>query len=116
LLDGDLPLAELKMLAATPYFWDLYDFQAAIQKARSAGPAGLSKIKKRVMALKGKNLCPKPLLDGNELIALGAVAGPMVGRLSREMYVAQLAEQIATAAQARTWVEGWLKKHINTEQ
>jgi poly(A) polymerase len=116
LLDGDLPLAELKMLAATPYFWDLYDFQAAIQKARSAGPAGLAKIKKRVMALKGKNLCPKPLLDGNELIALGAVPGPMVGRLSREMYVAQLAEQIATAAQARTWVEGWLKKHINTEQ
>jgi poly(A) polymerase len=116
LLDGDLPLAELKMLAGGPYFWDLYDFQAAIQKARGESLAGLAKIKKRVMALKGKNLCPRPLLDGHELIALGAVAGPMVGRLSREMYVAQLAEEIGTAAQARTWVESWLKTHITNEQ
>ena len=112
LLDDDLPLAELKMLAGGPYFWDLYDFQAAIQKARGESMAGLTKIKKRAMALKGKNLCPKPLLDGHELIALGAVPGPMVGRLSREMYVAQLAEQISTAAQARAWVESWLKTHI----
>ncbi|MBM4104053.1 MAG: CCA tRNA nucleotidyltransferase [Planctomycetes bacterium] len=116
LLDGDMSLAELKMLAATPYFWDLYDFQAAIQKARGESLAALAKIKKRVMALKGKNLCPKPLLDGNELIVLGAVPGPMVGRLGREMYVAQLAEEISTAAQAKAWVESWIKKHITDEQ
>jgi poly(A) polymerase len=112
LLDGDLPLAELKMLAATPYFWDLLDFQAAMQKVRGESVAALAKIKKRVMALKGKNLCPKPLLDGHELIALGAVAGPMVGRLGREMYIAQLGEQIATAGQAKEWVEDWLKMHL----
>jgi hypothetical protein len=31
------------------------------------------------------------------------------------MYVVQLGEEISTAAQARAWVENWLKKHVNTE-
>jgi len=116
LLDGDLSLADLKILLAQPYFGDLYEFQTAIQKATGRSTSPLVKIKQRALALKGKNLCPKPLLDGHELIAMGAVPGPMVGRLSREMYIAQLAEQISTPAQARRWVQDWLKKHITNEQ
>jgi poly(A) polymerase len=116
LLNDDVSLAELKLLVAQPYFWDLYEFQTAIQKATAQSTSPLIKIKRRAMALKGKDLCPKPLLDGHELIAMGAVAGPMVGRLSREMYIAQLAEQISTSAQARRWVQDWMKKHITAEQ
>jgi len=116
LLDGDLSLADLKILLAQPHFGDLYEFQTAIQKATGRSASPLVKIKQRALALKGKNLCPKPLLDGHELIAIGAVPGPMVGRLSREMYIAQLAEQISTPAQARQWVQRWLKKHITLEQ
>jgi poly(A) polymerase len=115
LLDSQIPLAQLKMLLAAPYFWDLYDLQTAIQKAAGRSTAALKKIKHRALALKGVNLCPKPLLDGHELIAMGAMAGPMVGRLSREMYIAQLAEEITTPAQASQWVMNWLKIHLTTD-
>ena len=35
LLNDQMPLAELRKLLAEPYFWDLYEFQAAIQKAKA---------------------------------------------------------------------------------
>jgi citrate synthase len=47
-------------------------------------------------------------------MALGALPGPMVGRLSREMYIAQLSEQISTEEQARKWVQKWLDKNLST--
>jgi poly(A) polymerase len=115
LLDSDMPLAQLKLLLASPYFWDLFELQTAIQKVTGLSLAPLKKIKRRARALKGINLCPKPLLDGHELIAMGAVAGPMVGRLGREMYIAQLAEEIADPNQARQWVQNWLKNHVSQD-
>lgn len=113
LLDGQMPLAHLKLLAAEPYFGDLFDLQKAIQKAGRLCMAGLTRLKKRAMEVQKKGANPKPLLDGHELIALGAVPGPMVGTLSRELYIAQLAEHIHTAAEARAWAENWLKKHAS---
>jgi len=58
-------------------------------------------------------MTPKPLLDGHALMALGALPGPMVGRLSREMYIAQLSEHISTEEQARKWVQKWLDKNLS---
>ncbi|RKY06087.1 MAG: hypothetical protein DRP66_09490, partial [Planctomycetota bacterium] len=113
LLDADMPLAQLKLIAGEPYFWDLYDLQWAIQKASSATVAPLAAIKRRARQLKGRQLRPKPLLDGRQLIGLGVVPGPMVGLASREMYIAQLGEQITDARQAKQWVADWLKKHRN---
>ena len=115
LLNSDMPLAELKMLLAVPYFQDLLELQTAIQKAHNQSTAALKKIKRRATALKGTNVCPKPLLDGHELIAMGTTPGPMVGRLGREMYIAQLAEEITSPAQARQWVEQWLEKHVSRD-
>ncbi|HML73628.1 MAG TPA: CCA tRNA nucleotidyltransferase [Anaerohalosphaeraceae bacterium] len=114
LADGDIPLAQLKMLAAEPYFWDLFDLQKAIQKAQKGPRAGLARIKRRLKDLKGKDITPRPLLDGHALMALGALPGPMVGRLSREMYIAQLSEQISTEEQAQKWVRKWLDKNLST--
>jgi poly(A) polymerase len=114
LADGDIPLAQLKMLAAEPYFWDLFDLEKAIQKAQKGPLAGLTRIKRRLKDLKGKDITPRPLLDGHALMALGALPGPMVGRLSREMYIAQLSELISTEEQARKWVQKWLDKNLST--
>jgi poly(A) polymerase len=116
LLDSEMPLAHFKLLLASPYFWDLFELQTAIQKINGHSTLPLSKIKHRAHTLKGINLCPKPLLNGHELIAMGVPAGPMVGRLGREMYIAQLAEEIATPAQARQWAQNWLKKHVTIDQ
>jgi tRNA nucleotidyltransferase/poly(A) polymerase len=116
LLDSEMALAQFKMLLASPYFWDLFELQTAIQKTTGQSMAPLKKIKRRAHSLKGIILCPKPLLDGHELIAMGAVSGPMVGRLGREMYIAQLAEEISSPAEARQWVKNWLVIHVNAEQ
>jgi poly(A) polymerase len=108
LLDADMPLASLKKLMAKPYFLDLYELQRAIQRAEKNSVSALIKIKKRARALAGENLTPKPLLDGHELIALGAIPGPQVGELAEELYVAQLSGNLHTPQQAREWVRHWL--------
>lgn len=115
LLDLEIGLADLKLLVAEPYFWDLYEFQKAIQKANDETLKPLTEIKKRAEALKGKELKPKPLLNGHELIALGVGSGSMVGLVCEEMYIEQLGEKINTREQAKNWVARWLKKHKGVE-
>ena len=98
-------------MLATSYFDDLYKLQFAILKARSEPDGPLLEIASRAEVLRGTDLTPKPLLDGNELIALGVTSGPMVGVAGREMYQAQLNEQLKTSAQAAKWVAERLKNH-----
>ena len=116
LLDGELKLSELKLLLSEPYFWDLYEFQRAIQKAKGLSTGALISVTRKVRSLKGKQVKPKPLLDGHELIRLGAKPGPMVGLLAEEMYIAQLEEEIKSASQARKWARKWLDKYEQMEQ
>ncbi len=103
LLDADMSLARLRRLAAKPYFGDLYQFQRAIQKATGAQTAVLNKIRRRVRELGDIELTPKPLLDGYELIRLGARPGPALGQLAEEMYVEQLEGRLNSFEQARQW-------------
>ena len=116
LLNVDMSLAQLKTILASPFFRDLYELQRAIQKAQHLPVTALTTIKKRAAALKGKDLQPKPLLNGHELIALGAQPGPMVGLLAEEMYIAQLAEQLITPEQAKRWAKKWLAGHRRLRQ
>lgn len=111
LLNKDMPLADLKMIAAEPHFEDLYQLQKAIQKACGQKISALRVIRRRINSLAGKELRPKPLLDGNHLIALGTEPGPQVGKLGRELYTAQLSETVSTAGQAKKWVRKWLKNY-----
>jgi poly(A) polymerase len=114
LLDTQMSLADLKKLLAQPYFWDMYELQQAIQKAKSPGRKSISPLitlRKRINALGDVELQPKPLLDGHELIRLGAVPGPSMGQLAQEMYIAQLEGILQTVAQAEQWAKNWLQKH-----
>ena len=114
LLNDEMSLAELKIILAEPYFWDLYELQRAIQKARPDGKEGLaalSRLRKRIKALGDVELRPKPLLNGHDLIRLGAVPGPGLGQLAEEMYIAQLEGTLQTQAQAKKWAHRWLQRH-----
>ncbi|MBU1259914.1 MAG: hypothetical protein KKE31_07525 [Planctomycetes bacterium] len=108
---GDLSLAQLKMIISEPYFEDLYLLQKAIQKAEGKSLLALSAVRKRAKALAGKELRPKPLLNGYEIIQLGAKPGPQVGIVSKGLYIEQLSERIITKQGAVNWVKDWLKKH-----
>jgi tRNA nucleotidyltransferase/poly(A) polymerase len=114
LLDDGMSLGSLKMILSEPYFWDLYELQRAIQKVGDEGRravAPLIKLRKRIRALGDVELRPKPVLNGHDLMRLGAVAGPVLGQLSEEMYIAQLEGVLRTAEQAEQWVRNWLQKH-----
>ncbi|HCO97040.1 MAG TPA: metal-dependent phosphohydrolase [Phycisphaerales bacterium] len=116
LLDKQMSLADLKKLLAQPYFWDLYELQRAIQKASGHGRksiAPLINLRRRIKALGDVDLQPEPLLNGHDLIRLGAVPGPALGQLAEEMYIAQLEGTLHTAEQAGKWAKKWLQKHSN---
>jgi len=108
LLCDDMSLADLKLIAAEPYFWDLYEFQRAIQRANGCSVNALVTLRKRIRALGDTDLRPDPLLDGHDLIRIGAVPGPMVGHLGQEMYLAQLEGTLTAVAEAEAWVRSWL--------
>ncbi len=117
LLDDQMSLAQLKLIASEAYFRDLYELQRAIQKASDGRKsiAPLIKLRKRIKALGDIELRPKPLLNGHDLIRLGAVPGPSLGQLTEEMYIAQLEGTLQTAKQARQWAQDWLQKHKRTD-
>ena len=114
LLDAKMSLAQLRLIVSEPYFWDLYELQRAIEKAAGGGRKGLAPLialRRRIKALGDVELRPKPLLNGHDLIRLGAVPGPALGQLSEEIYIAQLEGILKTPAQAEKWAIQWLKKH-----
>ncbi len=118
LLNEQMSLAELRKIAAEPYFWDLYELQKAIQRAKpdgGKGVAALIKLRKKIKALGDIELKPKPLLNGHDLIRLGAVPGPALGQLAEEMYIAQLEGKLQTADQDEHWVQKWLQRHKDKE-
>lgn len=116
LLNDRMSWAEFRLVVSEPYFWDLYELQRAIVKATGGGRKGLAPLialRKRIKALGDIELRPKPLLNGHDLIRLGAVPGPMLGQLSEEMYIAQLEGMLKTGVQAEEWAKQWLKEHSN---
>jgi hypothetical protein len=117
LLNDRMSLAELKKVLAEPYFGDLFELQRAIQK--TTGGRGdmtpLISLRRRIRALGNVELRPRPLLNGHDLIRLGAVPGPTLGQLAQELYIAQLEGKLQTQEQARCWVQKWLQKHRTNE-
>jgi tRNA nucleotidyltransferase/poly(A) polymerase len=108
---GELSLAQLKMIVAEPYFEDLCVLQKAIQKVKGRSMSAVLAVRKRAKALAGRELRPKPLLNGHELISLGAKLGPQVGIVSKELYIQQLSEEVTVRQEAINWVKDWLKRH-----
>ena len=114
LLNEKMSLADLKKILANPYFRDLFEMQKAIQKASTGCRKSiipLIKLKRRIKELGDIELQPKPFLNGHDLIRIGAVSGPLLGRLAQELYVAQLEGIVKSPHQAIQWVKQWLDKH-----
>jgi poly(A) polymerase len=111
LLDTRMSVSQLKLLMHEPYFWDLLTLEKAIATAKGQSLQPLKTIRKRALEMDEKDIHPAPLLNGHELIALGAVTGPMVGQLAQEMYIAQLEGHLKTKEHAQAWCLRWLKNH-----
>ncbi len=106
-----MSLANFKRLLAEPFFYDLYIMQRAIQKSEGKSLTALNKLRTRIKEIGNVELKPKALLNGYDLMKLGAIPGPALGRLAEELYTAQLEGDIHTPHEAAQWVENWLNKH-----
>jgi hypothetical protein len=112
LLNENMSLSELKILLADDYFRELYEFESAIQKTKNdAGLLSLIALKERIKSLGDTDCRPAPLLNGDQLKQLGVTEGCLFGELAKQLYIAQLEEEITTEQQARDWVTNWLKKN-----
>jgi tRNA nucleotidyltransferase/poly(A) polymerase len=117
LLNESMTLAQLKRLLAQPYFWDLYELERARCKSLGgladvrACASTLARLRRRIASLRGVDVKPKPLLNGHDLIRLGTTAGPVLGQLTEELYIAQLEGHVQTREQAQDWAQQWLERH-----
>lgn len=117
LLDPAMPLAQLKRFLAEPYFWDLYELERAMQKAAASrqGLSRLGKLRRWIRDLGDVDVKPKPILNGHDLMRLGAAPGPGLGQLAEELYTAQLEGEVATCEQAERWVVDWLARRFGSQ-
>jgi tRNA nucleotidyltransferase/poly(A) polymerase len=111
LVDATLSVAQLKLLLAEPFFWDLYELQRALLKAQHHSVGPLIRLRRRIRELGDIDYKPRPILNGHDLIRLGARPGPRLGQLLEELYIAQLEGQVHTKAQAETWAQEWFGRH-----
>ena len=110
LRNADMPLSQLKLLAYEPYFEPLCLLEKAMLKAERKSPYALNEIRRRALQLDPQGIHPPPLLNGHTLMQMGA-SWPTLGRLARELYIAQLEEHLKTPEQAKEWAAQWLKAY-----
>lgn len=63
-------------------------------------------LQKKIEDFKEEELKPKPLLTGDDLLALGMKPGPEMKPILEEAYEAQLEKRIQTKDEAREWARG----------
>ena len=111
LLDA-LPLTKgrLKLWLANEYFDDLLTLAYARARQASAPTDPLDRLTEQITDLGDEPVTPTPLLDGNELMALGIPQGPLLGKAAADTYLAQLEGEFATKSAATEWVKHNLLK------
>ena len=62
-------------------------------------------LNKKYKESKNRPIIPKPLLSGHELIKMGLTAGPIFGKIHRQMVDRQLEGKLKSKSAARAWVK-----------
>jgi poly(A) polymerase len=112
LLDA-IPMSkgELKKWLSQPLFEILVTLNRCYLRAIGLKGDKLRTLRRQITDLGDEPIAPPRLLDGHELIRLGAVPGPLLGRLAEELYLAQLENQVSRKSEARRWAKQWLAQH-----
>lgn len=91
-----LPVAQRKRRAASPWFGEALAVLTA--RDQTLGSAILADVEG--LAADGVGLAPEPMIDGNDLLALGLQAGPVFARVLARVYDAQLEGRLTGREQA----------------
>ena len=106
-----LTRGHLKKLLVEPLFEPLMQLCRCYLKATGQNLVPLRRLRRQIRKLGAEPIAPPRLLNGHDLIRLGARPGPTVGQLAQDLYMAQLENQVRTKAQAQTWARQWLDRH-----
>lgn len=93
-------LAELKRALAHPNFRQLELLLRVEEKAATGRTASWRAIRGRANRIDPAQVCPRPLLDGEELKQVGLAESPRLGRILKQVYEAQLNERLTTRRDA----------------
>lgn len=106
-----IPLSKgrLKLWLAEPLFEPLVQLIRAFLGTAGPSDGRLAELERQIEALGAEPISPPRFLDGHALIALGASAGPMIGKLADAVYLAQLNGEVQSIDEARAWVKRWLE-------
>jgi len=108
---GPLTRGRLKKWLAEPLFDPLMQLCRCYLKATAQSLSPLHRLRRQIRELGDDPIIPPRLLDGHDLIRLGAQPGPTVGQLAEDLYMAQLENHVRTKPQAQTWASQWLDHH-----
>lgn len=106
-----LTKGQLKLWLAKPLLEPLLQLNRSYLKATRQSDTKLRCLRRQINELGSETIAPPRLLNGHDLIRLGAAPGPMVGRLAEELYLAQLENEVKTADEAYRWVKLWIERH-----
>ncbi|HWL92126.1 MAG TPA: CCA tRNA nucleotidyltransferase [Phycisphaerae bacterium] len=95
-----LTLADLKLLMANENFADLLAFFNARLEADGADTTACNIIRARADAIPPEAVKPTPLVNGNDLQAMGLKPGPAFKRILERLYYLQLNEELVERDQA----------------
>ena len=97
---GELPLCDFKRLLANENFprlqrlWRHEELSKSQSQSHSRTQA--MRIAARVRKIDPDKIAPPPLVDGGDLKAMGLAQGPAMGKILRELYDAQLNDELDT--------------------
>ena len=107
--EPSLELADLKLLLADCNWEQLLELLRIDLIAADADLALYDRIRERAAGIPPAGISPPPLLNGDDLAALGIPPGPELGELLAALYRAQLNERISTREQAMAMVRMWIR-------
>ena len=111
-------LSTLKKFLSRPTFNDELELHRADCLASHGNIENYEFLKRKKKEIDTKDLRPKPLIRGKDLIELGFEPGPLFGNIINKMYALQLDEKIKTHNEARAWIaknRSKLKKGSNLD-
>lgn len=90
----------LKRLLGHPFFGELLELHRADRMASRADLSNYDFCRAKLEEFTVDDLKPKPLVTGEDLLALGLKPGPLIGELLREVEEAQLEGKVKTREEA----------------
>ncbi|ARN57743.1 CCA tRNA nucleotidyltransferase [Sedimentisphaera salicampi] len=96
----DMALHKFRKLIADERFGFLFELRRAYQAFIGEPDDNLQIIKERQAGFAGKEILPKPFINGRDVINLGANPGPEIGDVLEKVYNAQLDFEVSSPEQA----------------